>query len=73
MTPARGDLRSAGRGGTGLMGATNCSTSSSITSSSRSRGGDLEGEKSGGRGGAGWSGGGCPSTKDGGESSGVKG
>lgn len=79
MTPARGDLRSAGRGGTGLMGAgddeysANCSTSSSIASSSRHRGGELEGEKSGGRGGAGSSGGGGPSTMEGGESGGVKG
>lgn len=79
VTPARGDLRSAGRGGTGLMGAgdeeysTNCSTSSSIASSSRHRGGELEGEKSGGKGGAGSSGGGCPSTMEGGESGGKKG
>lgn len=79
VSPARGDLRSAGRGGTGLIGAgdegysTNCSTSSSIASSSRHRGGELEGEKSGGRGGAGSSGGGCPSTMEGGESGGVKG
>lgn len=79
VTPARGDLRSAGRGGTGLMGAgdeaysTNCSTSSSITSSSRHKGGELEGEKSGGRGGAGSSGGGCPSMMEGGESGGEKG
>lgn len=79
VTPARGDLRSAGRGGTGLMGAgdeeysANCSTSSSIASSSRHRGGEFEGEKSGGRGGAGSSGGGGPSTMEGGDSGGVKG
>lgn len=79
MTPARGDLRSAGRGGTGLIGAgdeeysANCSTSSSIASSSRQSGGESEGEKSGGRGGAGSSGGGGPSTMEGGESGGVKG
>lgn len=79
VTPTRGDLRSTGRGGTGLMGAgdeeysTNCSTSSSIASSSRHRGGELEGEKSGGRGGAGSSGGGCPSMMEVGESGGVKG
>lgn len=79
VTPTRGDLRSAGRGGTGLMGAgdeeysANCSTSSSIASSSRHRGGELEGEKLGGRGGAGSSGGGGPSRMEGGESGGVKG
>lgn len=79
VTPGRGDLRSAGRGGTGLMGAggeqysTNCSTSSSIASSSRQIGGELEGEKSGGSGGAGSSGGGGPSTMEVGESGGEKG
>lgn len=76
-TPVRGDLLSAGRGGTGLVGAgdeqysANCSTSSSIASSSRQIGG--EGEKSGGRGGAGSSGGGGPRIMDGGESGGEKG
>lgn len=50
VTPVRGDLRSAGRGGTGLIGAgeqeysANCSTSSSMASSSRHTGGELEGE-----------------------------
>lgn len=79
VTPSRGDLRSAGRGGTGLMGAgdeqysANCSTSSSVPSSSKHRGGELEAEKSGGRGGAGSSGGGGPSTTQGGDSGGVKG
>lgn len=79
VTPARGDLRSAGRGGTGLVGAgdeqysANCSTSSSVPSSSKHRGGEFEGEKSGGRGGAGSSGGGGPSTMKGGDSGGVKG
>lgn len=79
VTPARGDRRSAGRGGTGLMGAgdeaysTNCSTSSSTTSSSRHSGGESDGEKSGGRGGAGWSGGGGPSWMEGGESGGENG
>lgn len=79
VTPTRGDLRSAGRGGTGLIGAgdeeysANCSTSSSIASSSRHRGGDLEGEKSGGRGGAGSSGGGGPSMMEEGEPGGVNG
>lgn len=79
MTPVRGDLRSAGRGGTGLIGAgdeaysANCSTSSSIASSSRQSGGETQGEKSGGRGGAGSSGGGGPSRMEGGESGGVKG
>lgn len=79
VIPTRGDLRSAGRGGTGLMGAgdeeysTNCSTSSSIASSSRHRGGEIEGEKSGGSGGAGSSGGGCSSMVGVGESGGEKG
>lgn len=79
MTPARGDLLSAGRGGTGLIWAgdleytAKCNTSSSIASSSRQIGGELEGEKSGGRGGAGSSGGGGPSIIEGGESGGVKG
>lgn len=79
VTPTRGDLRSAGRGGTGLIGAgdeeysANCSTSSSIASSSRHRGGDSEGEKSGGRGGAGSSGGGGPSMMEEGEPGGVNG
>lgn len=78
VTPARGDLRSAGRGGTGLMGAgeeeysANCSISSSIASSSGHPGGELEGENSGGRGGAGSSGGGGPSRMEGGESGRVK-
>lgn len=46
MIPVRGDRRSAGRGGTGLTGAgeeqysANCSTSSSIASSSRQTGGE---------------------------------
>lgn len=79
VTPTRGDLRSAGRGGTGLTGAgdeeysTNCSTSSSIASSSRHRGGEMEGEKSGGKGGAGSSGGGCSSMTGAGESGGENG
>lgn len=79
VTPGRGDLRSAGRGGTGLMGTgdeeypANCSTSSSIASWSKHIGGELEGEKSGGRGGAGSSGGGGPSTMEEGDSGGVKG
>ncbi len=79
VTPVRGDLRSAGRGGTGLRGAgdeeysANCSTSSSIASSSRHIGGEVEGEKSGGKGGAGSSGGGGPSMMEGGEPGGVKG
>lgn len=78
VPPARGDLRSAGRGGTGLMGiggdeyTANCSTSSSMASSSRHSGGETEGEKFGGSGGAGSSGGG-PSTIEGGESGGEKG
>jgi len=79
VTPARGDLLSAGSGGTGLMGTgdeaytANCRISSSIASSSGHTGDELEGEKSGGRGGAGSSGGGGPSTIEGGESSDVKG
>lgn len=79
MIPVRGDRRSAGRGGTGLMGAgeeqysANRNTSSSIASSSRQTGGELDWEKSGGRGGAGSSGGGGPSTMEGGESGGVNG
>lgn len=76
VTPGRGDLRSAGRGGTGLAGAgdeeysANCSTSSSVPSSSKPGGGESAGEKSGGRGGAGSSGGGGPSTMEGGDSGG---
>lgn len=76
VTLAEGELRSAGRGGTGLMGGqelytANCSTSSSIASSSRQKGGESDGEKSGGKGGAGSSGGGGPSIMEVGESRGV--
>lgn len=77
-TPTRGDLLSAGRGGTGLVGAgdeacsVKSSTSSSNPSLSRQTGGESEGEKLGGRGGAGSSGGG-PRTMEGGESGGEKG
>lgn len=79
VTPVRGVLHSAGKGGTGLVGAgeeqysANCSTSSSMASSSRQTGGEVHGEKLGGRGGAGSSGGGGPRMMEGGESGGVKG
>lgn len=79
VTPMWGDLLSAGRGGTGLMGAldeeysANCSTSSSIASSLRQGGGESQSTNSGGRGGAGSSGGGGPSVMEWGDSGGEKG